>query len=486
MGRLLHDRIRWPWVVAGVPSALFVLFFVALTVFADPQHDDFCFSYRYVEQGLIGSVSGFYRGLGGRIIPYGLIEVPAAISSATGVSLLVAYSATMTAGAIGFLIGCIVAVGRVWPRFRGLPSIFLGVSFAAAVLGASTSVRDLLYWLPGVACYVPPGIICILILGECIRALEDGARFSAAAVLCMSVGAFIAALCNEYTAVWLVGILGGSAFGRKMLDKRMQIGRHLLIAVAALAGWTIVVMASGNSVRMSLQTNPGRLGHSLFEALHFSMIQLGQFLREPAVLAWLVAVAALTFAAPQSNRPDHPRLRFLAPGIIIVCLASCYFEYFAHQYSTGSRLIERAQNQALILLLFGSGLSVSLLVRTHRPRLSQLLGRRGNILRSGSAALPLALSVVVAGSLLLSKTAFLTYAEGRSLYPYWRETVERHRLLSTSADSIVTVPKHRWTPSLLLSADAMVNTECIARYFGKADLIVVELPQVESTTRGGK
>ena len=89
----------------------------------------------------------------------------------------------------------------------------------------------------------------------------------------------------------------------------------------------------------------------------------------------------------------------------------------------------------------------------------------------------LALAAVMAGSLLLSKTAFLVYAEGSSLYPYWRETVARHSLLSTSREAVVTVPRHQWTPSLLLSADAMVNTGCIARYFGKAELVIVEAPQ---------
>jgi hypothetical protein len=47
----LYERARWPWVLAGAVPALFVLFFLLLTLFADPQHDDFCFSYRYAEMG---------------------------------------------------------------------------------------------------------------------------------------------------------------------------------------------------------------------------------------------------------------------------------------------------------------------------------------------------------------------------------------------------------------------------------------------------
>lgn len=474
MGRH-YDRARWLWVLAALPPALFVLFFLVLTVLADPQHDDFCFSYRFVEQGLI-SIRGFYGEVGGRIVPYGLIDVPAAISQATGISLLSAYSLTMATGAVAFLAGCMAAVARAWPRIRGLPSIFLGLVFAAAVLGASTSVRDLLYWLPGVACYVPPAIACILILAECLRALDGKVEFSTGAILCMAAGGFVAALCNEFTAIWLVAILVGSTVARRMLEQKMQIGAHALIAIAVTAGWVVVVAANGNTARMAHFTDRGHIGHSLLEALRFSMVQLGQFLREPAVIAWLVAVAALTYAIPNRSDAAHPRARFLAPGIIVLCLACCYFEYFVHYYSTGIRLVERAQNQALILLLFGSGLFASLLVRTYRSSLERMIAQSATISPLSSGRLPVALACLVAALLLLSKTAFLVYAEGSSLYPYWRETVARHRLLTTSSASVVTVPKHRWTPSLLLSADVMVNTGCIARYFGKAELIVVEPP----------
>jgi hypothetical protein len=473
----LYERARWPWVLAGAVPALFVLFFLLLTLFADPQHDDFCFSYRYAEMGLVRSVASFYLELGGRVIPYAPIELPAVIAGATGASLLVGYAATMAMCAVFFAVGCILAVIGAWPRLRGLPSLFLGLTFAAATLGASTSVRDLLYWLPGVACYIPPAIICILILGECVRALDEQAGFSAAAILGMAVGGLVAAVCNEFTAIWLLAILGGSVLARRLLDQRPQLWAHILIAVAVLAGWSIVLMAGGNGSRMAQFDKAGLIGHSLIEALRFSMVQLGQFVREPAVIGWLIVVAAVALAIPERDAPVHPRARFLAPGVIVVCLGCCYLEYFAHQYATGIRLVERAQNQALILMLFGSGLSVSLLVRTHRRKLEQLLRSGAAFLPLTSTALPLALGIVMVASLLLSKTAFLVYAEGSSLYPYWRETVARHRLLSTSREAIVTVPRHQWTPSLLLSADAMVNTGCIARYFGKTELVIVEAPQ---------
>ncbi|WP_271577371.1 hypothetical protein [Bradyrhizobium sp. CCBAU 11361] len=177
-------------------------------------------------------------------------------------------------------------------------------------------------------------------------------EFSTGAIFCMAAGGFVAALCNEFTAIWLVAILVGSTVARRMLDQKMQIGAHALIAIAVTAGWVIVAAANGNTARMAQFADRGHIGHSLLEALRFSMVQFGQFLREPAMIAWLVAVAALTYTIPERSEAAHPRARFLAPGIIVLCLACCYFEYFVHYYSTGIRLVERAQNQALILLLF--------------------------------------------------------------------------------------------------------------------------------------
>lgn len=474
--RLRRDGLRWPWALAIMPSALFVLGFLALTAFADPQHDDFCFSFRYVEEGLSASINRFYSGLGGRVIPYVMIELPAIISSRTGLSLLAAYSLTMAVCAVGFVGGCVFAVVRAWPELRGLPSLFLGFGFAAAVLGASTSVRDLLYWLPGVACYVPPAVICILTLSEIFRALDRQSGFSGGVVIWMTLGAFVAGSCNEFTTVWLAALLAGSVFARRLLDQNMQIGSHAIILSPALAAWAIVLSAGGNRVRMAQFDNARRLGHALLEALRFGMVQLGQFLREPSVIAWLAAVFVLTLALPATRSSHHPRARFLAPGIVILCLTCCYVEYFAHYYSTGIRLVERAQNQALLLLLFGSGLAMSLVVRAHRARLAGLLPKRAVLSTTRHIRLPIALAIASALSLSLSRTAFLIYAEGSTLYPYWRETVVRHQLLLSSTEPIVTVQKHRWTPSLFLSGDVMINTECIARYFGKAELVVIDAP----------
>ncbi len=85
----------------------------------------------------------------------------------------------------------------------------------------------------------------------------------------------------------------------------------------------------------------------------------------------------------------------LALGTIVICPACCYFEYFAHRYATGMRLIERAQNQALILLLFGSTLGVRLLVVAYRPQLRERLAAGAFRGLLGPVGLPACLASLV-------------------------------------------------------------------------------------------
>lgn len=473
-------RVRTAWILASLVPAIFVLFFFALTFLTAPEHDDYCMASRYLAEGLVRTVMTLYFELSGRVAAFALIQVPAAIASTTRSSVLSAYAWTMAGIAFVFLAGTAVAVARAWPEVRGLPLVFLTAAFAATIIGSSPSVRDLLYWLPAVACYVPPALACILILGECVRALDRESEFSPLATFSMATIGFIAALCNEFTGVWLLVIVASSLFARRAFGDKLQVAHHGAIAGAILIGWLAAVLAKGNSVRMGELKGAGNIVRSLVEGLNFSLFGLEQFIREPVIIGWFVVAIAVTLAEPEPLRPAGRRRGLLALGVAVICLACAYFEYFTHEYSTGIRLVERAQNQALVLLLFGLTLSVSLLVRAYRPRFRGPFGLAQGVLTLDSLALPAALTVVMSVSIGLSSTTSLVRAEGSSLYPYWRESVARDRLLLTSPEKIVTVPKHRWTPSLLMTADMNVAPGCVAGYYGKTQVIVVDSPSQKS------
>lgn len=178
------------------------------------------------------TVLSFYNGLSGRVVPLLIIQIPAAIAKAAGSSILPAYAATLIAFAALFVAGSAFAMVRMWPNVRGLPLLVLMLGFPAAIAGATPSAHDLLYWLPGIACYVPPGLVTILILGECVHAIDRERPFSIVMTAWATVGGFLAATCNEFTAVWLVWILGASFFTRRFFNQKPQFGHHLLIAAA--------------------------------------------------------------------------------------------------------------------------------------------------------------------------------------------------------------------------------------------------------------
>jgi hypothetical protein len=288
-----------------------------------------------------------------------------------------------------------------------------------------------------------------------------------------SIG-FIAALSNEFTGVWLGLIITCSFVLRYANGQRLQTRDHLLIAAAVLAGWIIVVMAHGNTMRMAAgMSGAGNISRALYEALRFSLVGLGRFLREPAIIGWLLLTALVTLATPAREDPASANASKFALGITAVGLFCCYFEYFAHEYSTGIRIIERAQNQALILLLFCTTLTVAFLTQAFRARLRARFGSLA-ALELGSLALPSLLGLLTTASLYFSSTGFLLRSEKDELYDYHRESVQRHELLATSKEPSVAVPKHQRSPALLMSADVTANINCIAKYYGKSTIIPID------------
>jgi hypothetical protein len=236
----------------------------------------------------------YYSDWSGRIMPFLLIQLPAAIAKHVGVGILAAYSITLATCMVVFLAGGAFAIIRAWPGLPGQPVLFLGLAFAAAILGATPSIHDLLYWLPAIACYVPAGIISILILGECVRALDRESEFSWLGTVGMAVGGFIVTTCNEFTAVWLIGMLGSSLLARRCLGQKLQVRHHALIAAAILVGWAIVMFAPGNSARLAATGGARDFGFVSPRALNYALIDLGRFLLSPTVIAWSVVVTAVT------------------------------------------------------------------------------------------------------------------------------------------------------------------------------------------------
>jgi hypothetical protein len=468
------------WILACMGSFIFLTILVLLALYGAPEHDDFCFAYQNVRDGFVQTVLSFYNGLSGRIVPLLIIQIPAAIAKAAGSSILPAYAATLIAFAALFVAGSAFAMVRMWPNVRGLPLLVLMLGFPAAIAGATPSAHDLLYWLPGIACYVPPGLVTILILGECVHAIDRERPFSIVMTTWATVGGFLAATCNEFTAVWLVWILGASFFTRRFFNQKPQFGHHLLIAAAVTIGWLIVALAPGNGHRMAAVDGNWDLSFAIRDGLKFALIGLRTLLLSPSLIGWLVLVVAMSAAAPAPEKENQHREKLLAWGSVAICLACCYFAYFLHQLITGARLVDRAQNEALILIVFGLTLCASLLSRAYRPQLRRKLALGGASISFDKPAWPLLLTAIIAISLYFSTTGSRIRKQMATFGPFWQEAAARDQLLTSGPDKVINVPKHRWKPSILIDADISDNIGCVAMYYHNKELIPADPPSGSS------
>jgi hypothetical protein len=460
------------WIIAGLVPAVFLLKLFAPTLYSIPESDDFCFAYSHLQSGFGGTLWTFYHSAIGRVVPVLLMQIPAAISSVTFIDYFLGNVLTLVVFEILFAAATVFVMSRVWPLGSFTQWIATGAALAAAITCEAPSIREMLYWLPGVSCYMVPAAIAVLVFVEFINAVENGTEFSPWTARALAIGCFVAALCNEFTPAWLIGIVICSLLARKIFGHQLQIREHALIGLAAVAGYAILLLAPGNAVRMGQFSTAGSFIHSLVEALNFSLIGLGRMLREPATASWLAIAALLTIVQPeQTEVPDRKR-KLLAAGVALVSLGCGYFEYFVHQFATGNRLVERAQNEALIFVLFGLTMSVVLLARSFRDPIRQRLEVLVPPRSLAAALVPAGVAILAIVPLYYSSNATLLRVEQASFRAFWLEAIERHVNLTLSTERSLTIPKYRATPSALTSFDVTddptrLPNDCIARFYGR-------------------
>jgi hypothetical protein len=428
--------------------------------------------------GFVETVWIFYQTLSGRIVPLFLMQVPAAISGATGIDYFLCYAATLAGLEICFAAAIMFLVFRLWPRGSIPQNICVGAAFAATILSQAPSLREMLYWLPGVACYSLPGVITVLVLTEFVRAAENGTTLTPLGTCMMAIGCFVASLCNEFTSAWLLGVVLCSLIIRRIFRNDLQIKEHAIIGSATLIGFAIVLLAPGNGVRMGQFSMAGDFTHSAKEALVYSISNLQRFFGQPATVPWLFLVAVFTLTQPQTGSAPRWNRRLLATLVLMFCLACGYLAYFTHEYATGIRLVTRAQNEVLIFLVSGLTLSTALLARAFRGPILRLIaevmpGQRNSLT---VAAVPVLLTAILILPIYFGKTSKLLRSEQSSFHTFWLESMERNARLTLSTEQDLVVVKHMVFPTALMSEDVTDNphrlpNDCIAQFYEKNTVV---------------
>jgi hypothetical protein len=479
---LLAERFRLGmWIFASLVPIIFLFRLFVLTLYSVPESDDFCFSYLNLKNGFAETTLIFYQTIIGRIVPVVLMQVPAAISGATGIDYFLCYVATLAGLEICFAAAIVFLAFRLWPRASIVQKACFGAAFAAAILGVVPSLREVLYWLPGVACYTLPGIIVMLVLGEFVQTAENGTRFTPAGTTMLAIGCFVASLCNEFTPPWLIGLVLCSLSVRWVFQNDLQIKEHATIGGAALIGFLILLLAPGNAVRIGQFPLAGNFGHSVKEAFLYSISKLIHLFAEPVTVSWIIAVIIFTVAQPEPAKVSARNRCILAALVAIFCLACGYLAYFTHQYATGLPLAARAQNETVILFVFWLTISVALLARAFRdPIRSLALGMMPGQRDFAAVTAPIVLSAIFILPLYYSKTSKLLRSEQASFHTFWLESMERNARLTLSTEENLVIAKHNVFPTALMGGDitddpSRLPNDCIARYYGKRSVVLAPL-----------
>lgn len=459
------------WILAcSVPGA-FLAHLVGVTLYAIPESDDFCLSYQNAVSGFVETTRLWYLNAVGRVVPLLLIQIPAAISSAFHLDYFLSYTATLGVLELGLAAAAVVMAYRLWPLARAWQNVFMAAALLATILARLPSLREMLYWLPGVTCYTLPGVIVAIVLIEFARAAEDATPISPRAAVALAVAGFVASLCNEFTPAWLVGLLLCSLGFRALFRQNLQLATHAIIGAVALSGFLIMLFASGNTVRMAQFPLSGDIGRSIREGFVDWKYYPG-LLRSGWPL-WLLVVVIFSASQKAVQAPAARRL-CLAVLIPVFTLACAWLAHFVAQYSTGSPLATRAQNQVMMLLVVGSTIGAALLGRTVRsvmplPILTSLEER---FRTPSSVVLAVLLGALMVPLLNNSMTAWLLRSERDALRIFWLESMARHAQLSLSNEPDATVARHSAAPTTLLGEDVhddptRLPNDCIARFYGK-------------------
>lgn len=467
------SRIRFPATGYVVSIALLsIALFCVLSYYAMPAVDDFCYGAKARHLGYLDSVMWFYNNWIGRIPATALINLPSALVTSLGVSLITAYQAMALC-----LIGLIVWFG-VWAAQQFLPFMkgakWVGLVFAATLIANTRSIADLLYWLPASASYTVPALLSGVVFLALIKNASAGDIMSPLKKFLLILLAFLASGFNEFTFGFLVLFVLGSQYMRWRLHQNFDdlwFGIGMLIAT--ILGVMIVALAPGNEVRMSVTGGGDVFGSLLWGPIHF-LNYVGLRIDTYGVLGWLLLLSILTLVhdgyKPSSEQDGHS-VEIWLPMVLWVLAA--VFMFTAGHYGIVRLLPARVQNEIQFLGAIALSMSVQAAVRHYADEINIFVKRHNGwlSLRSG-----IVLSAVLLAISLGNIKGLLTLANGLS--DFRAEYMAQFELFSTTQDRSVSVRPLKAQPTALIGSvlyPGFTNyDQCVESYFGLEEISVID------------
>jgi hypothetical protein len=442
----------------------------ALSFFAAPQTDDFCYGAIFMQGGFAG-VWQHYEHWSGRLVASTLIPLPTVLSSHLQIDLFIVYELFALSFILGFAVLCYWLTGKLLPKVPHPSRLFFAVALFIVMAANAPKTRQMVFWMPGAFTYTLPSFIMLFLFTMLYDALAEHTWFTRRQFLLLIPALFLAALCNELSGPITAFMLALSAYARRHLSfEPTQTAQHAVLIAAALTGMLIVYLAPGNLLRADIM--PG--SRSLLGALFWGTLYVPQFLvlhlPMPGVLGWFLLLALVAAQHP-SLPPDRRRARSLLGFALLTFLGACWFSFVAGYYGEGRRLPERAQNLAFFLGIVCMTDALNLGLKMYGQRL--IAGFPGN--------LPKPLTVprlrMAAVTFLLLSPAMLGALWQLPQAPAFRRQMQAQLLaISTDPLPIATVRQIESTPALLFASKLSEDgrewpNRCLARYFHKESVI---------------
>lgn len=458
--RLVQSGILFG-VAAAVPIYVVSKFLIAAG-YAFPESDDYCFFFKYRDAGLFGLVGTLYQTLVGRVVPLVLIAVPGMVTRGSVQHLVEAYPSVLVSFALLFAGSMVWVTVRLYRDLTADRLAYLSISLVATIFASCEDPRELLYWMPGVACYAVPAALVAIVLAELCVSARDGSEFSLLKTSILAALSFISALCNEFTPIWLIGIVLGSFLFRRLSGhSRSQAVAHLALLIATLAGFAILLAAPANSARMGQFQASGNVIGALIEAAKRAPFDWTRAF--VIAMPWSLAAGLCSTSYHDSPRNAGP-LAALFAGLAVLLFGCSYVAHFVGYFATGTHLAPRASNEIMIVLVVGFACAFAAI----GPLLFTL---KLNTISIATACMLLTAPMLSGSGLKLMRAEWPLFEAFRA------ETLHRENLLLSATKPDVAVPSLIVRPRLLVGQDLstspdLLPNDCVAAAYGLKTVVL--------------
>jgi hypothetical protein len=461
--------------LAAIVPLLIIFRIISTALYAIPETDDFCLANHYVHDGMFGTIAIYYKSLMGRVTALVLITIPAVISRSIDIDYYVIYPLFLAVYLLGFVGATIFAAGRLWPEASGTERILAGTALSAVIFVLAVSPHEMFFWLSGSMPYMVPALIVMIVLVELVRSAASETDLSPARTGILAILCFIAAMGNEFTPLWLIGMIAASLLFRRLTaHPHSRVSGHVAMLVATLLGFAIVLLAPGNFVRFGYYPNGGRFFWSFYGAAYYLAAELLWLLGQTATWGWLAFVTIFSALVAPATLNGPRRILLLAAGLAVLVIGCAYAGHYVGYYATGEALAMRGRNEVIALLMVGSACVVALVVTASSSAIATRLGDPRSRLAHAAALVFCGIALL---PLLNGRAWVAINAQRHEFKTFWLESMQRHAFLSLTKEQNVVVQDRTAKPSVLMSADlhqdpGRLPNDCVAIFYDKKSVIL--------------